>query len=342
MGNRQVLGLLADVTATAGAIEHLGGLGISAKDITVMSDVEYAPEALGLPRARGRLGWIVAGGALLGLATALFLTVGVFLLYPVPQGGQPTIPVPPSLIVIFEVTMLGTMWSAFFGFLLANRLPPFRRQAYDPRVSAGEIGLVIHAEESRVAEVERALKQAGAHDVQVVDGEPEGKVAARKRLALAAGAILVALVVVGVLFWYGVLHIPFPSNMVEQASLGYEEGPRLAAPAEAVPVQGPVLIADQPASEPVAASAASLQRGQVLFDIDCALCHGQDGTGTGPIGDHFAPKPADLRSDEVQGLSEAEIFMVITQGQGVMPSLAENLEPAERWDVVNHVRSLKK
>jgi mono/diheme cytochrome c family protein len=152
---------------------------------------------------------------------------------------------------------------------------------------------------------------------------------------LAAGAILL-------LFTYEVIKIPFPTQMDDQDSVAYGQGPRLAAPAEAVPVQGPVLIADQPASEPLAADAASLQRGQVLFDVDCALCHGQDGTGMGPISQYFAPRPADLTGDKVQGLSVAEIFMVITQGQGVMPSLAENLEPARRWDVVNYVRSLKK
>ena len=58
---------------------------------------------------------ISGAGAILGLAAGVFLTVGIFLLYPLVQGGQPIVPFPPTLIVLFEVTMLGMMWAAFFG-----------------------------------------------------------------------------------------------------------------------------------------------------------------------------------------------------------------------------------
>ena len=60
------------------------------------------------------------------------------------------------------------------------------------------------------------------------------------------------------------------------------------------------------------------------------------------MGAFFNPKPADLTSERVQSLSDQEIFLVITEGRGLMPSIAENLSPAERWDVINYVRSLKK
>jgi mono/diheme cytochrome c family protein len=33
---------------------------------------------------------------------------------------------------------------------------------------------------------------------------------------------------------------------------------------------------------------------------------------------------------------------VITQGRGAMPSISENLDVADRWDVINFVRTLKK
>jgi hypothetical protein len=49
-----------------------------------------------------------------------------------------------------------------------------------------------------------------------------------------------------------------------------------------------------------------------------------------------------LTGDTVRGLSDTQIFLVITQGFGPMPSLAENLSAVERWDLVNYVRSLQK
>ncbi len=72
------------------------------------------------------------------------------------------------------------------------------------------------------------------------------------------------------------------------------------------------------------------------------ICHGEDGTGSGILSHHFNPSPADLTSDEIINMPDEDIFLVITQGRGIMPSLAENLTPSERWDVVNYVRSLQK
>ena len=60
-----------------------------------------------------------------------------------------------------------------------------------------------------------------------------------------------------------------------------------------------------------------------------------------PLSGYFAPPPADLTSDRVQALSDQQIFLVITQGWGLMPSIAENLRTQERWDVVNYVQNLK-
>jgi mono/diheme cytochrome c family protein len=109
-----------------------------------------------------------------------------------------------------------------------------------------------------------------------------------------------------------------------------------------VPVQGPDLIAGEPASLPVPSSPNSLQRGKTLFGINCVMCHGAGGTGNGAVGAFFNPKPFNLTSSAVQNLQDNELFLVITQGFGVMPPAAENLSPEERWDVINYVRTLKK
>jgi mono/diheme cytochrome c family protein len=236
--------------------------------------------------------------------------------------------------------MLGTMWATFFGLLFANRFPIFKPQLYDPRITEGHLGVLAEVDEGLADQVESILTRNGAHHMCRERAGAEGDPRHRVFWTAVVAALLAAAIVLLVLA-YEVVKIPFPTNMANQDSVAYEQGPRLAAPAEAVPVQGPVLIDNQPASEPIPATADSLQRGQVFFGIDCALCHGQDGTGTGPLSELFAPKSADLTGDQVQSLSADEIFMVITNGQGIMPSLAENLDPAGRWDVVNHVHSLK-
>lgn len=342
MAEKLLLGLFPEVTLAANAIEKLRQAGVSDDQVTVMSSIPYESEMLGRPRPPGGLNRIVILGAIVGVALALFLTVGIFLLYPLVQGGQPTVPIPPSLIIIFEVTMLGTMWSAFFGFLYLNKLPMFGRPVYDVRVSAGYIGVLAQVQEQSAPELHDIMQANGAHDVQEREARRQVNVGAWVRFLAAGGMGTAVIVVFLFLCWYDVIRIPFLSQMVNQNSIAYEQGPRLAAPAQAVPVQGPAVIAGQPASEPVPATTASLQRGQVLFGINCVLCHGQDGTGNGPIGGYFTPSPADLTGEYVKSLSDDAIFMTITEGRGVMLGLAENLSPADRWDVVNYVRSLEK
>ncbi len=363
MSRYVLLGLFHEATPTANTIEQLRAVGISDDQVTVMSGMPYRPEMLGRPRHRGRVWRFAIVGALLGAATALFLTVGVWLLYPLVQGGQPITPIPPTLIIAFEVTMLGTMWASFLSMLFENRFPAFKSQLYDPRVTEGHIGVLLEVDEKLADQVEAILKANGAHHFQRVEEKrplfkPRGGTWQdfKERIAAAIGgpdvghrkfwlAVLTILVIggaIGALVPYGVFPISFPTQMENQISIAYEQGPRRAAPAAAVPVQGPVLIAGLPATAPIPANANSLQRGEVLYGVTCIVCHGATGVGNGKLSGFLSPKPADLTSASIQGISDDAIFLVITQGLDAMPSLAENLGVQDRWDVINYVRRLKK
>ncbi len=340
MADIQILGLFHEATPTADTIDQLHELGIEDERITVLSGVPYSPEVLGRPRPKRRVGRIALVGAVLGLLTGVFLTIGIWLLYPLHQGGQPVTPIPPTLIVLFELTMLGTMWAAFFGVLHTNVFPIFKAEIYDPRITEGHIGVVATVDEGMADQVEKLLVDNGAHHMR---REAYTKVRDTRLILfrVSVPAAIGILITVILLIAYDVIRIPVQTQMQEQDSVGYVQGPRLAAPAEAVPIQGPVLIAGQPASAPLPATTESLQRGKVLFGIVCVVCHGPKGDGKSPIAAFFNPKPADLTSARVQNLTDSEIFVVITQGSGVMPSMAEHLSPTERWDVINYIRTLK-
>jgi mono/diheme cytochrome c family protein len=340
MANRSVLGLFHEATSTADTIDRLRELGVPEDAITVMSGVPYTAEMLGRRPVYERLAPIALIGAVGGFLAALFLTVVTPYLYKVPVGGQPLVAVPPTIIIVFEFTMLGTLLATFGGLLAEIAFPSVGRHDYDSRVTEGHIGVLAVVDEALVEQVQSALEQTGAHHLKIAEANPLPGRRTWQRLVL-VGAFAVVPTVIGLLFAYSVLVIPLPNQMVNQPSIGYEQGPRLAAPLRAVPVQGPVLIAGQPASEPVPVTADSLQRGSTLFNINCVMCHGQDGGGKGRLSGYFTPPPADLTSDRVQALSDQQIFLVITQGWGLMPSMAENLFPVDRWDVINHVRSLK-
>ena len=81
--------------------------------------------------------------------------------------------------------------------------------------------------------------------------------------------------------------------------------------------------------------------GKKLAETNCASCHGNSGKGDGPAAAALNPKPADWTSAKVQGESDGEIFWKISNGRGPMPPW-KHLSEKDRWDLVSHIRSLKK
>jgi len=162
-----------------------------------------------------------------------------------------------------------------------------------------------------------------------------------KRLSILAGVALLVLAFI-MLFSYDVIKIDWVSFMKIQPAFQPMYHP-LPVPADSIPIDGSVYVSSEgvPAN-PVAADAASINRGTELFHINCSLCHGPLGEGDGPVSIYLQNKPANLTSLPFQALSDGGIFLTISQGiQGKMPALNENLTVRERWDVVNYVRTLK-
>ena len=96
-------------------------------------------------------------------------------------------------------------------------------------------------------------------------------------------------------------------------------------------------------TNPVAADAQSLARGQELYQVNCATCHGEDGLGNGPAGQALDPAPANI-AHTGQMLSDAYLFWRISEG-GLpfgtsMPAWQDALDEQARWDLVNYMRAL--
>jgi mono/diheme cytochrome c family protein len=143
------------------------------------------------------------------------------------------------------------------------------------------------------------------------------------------------------LFIYDIIKIEWPSFMEIQPSYRPMEDP-LPVPARSVPIEGPVNIPNIGAPEnPVPGDATSLARAQQLYGINCQMCHGETGRGTGPIAAFLANKPADLTGGLVQTKSDGTLFLSISYGvPGRMPPMNENLTVRDRWDLVNFIRTL--
>ena len=164
---------------------------------------------------------------------------------------------------------------------------------------------------------------------------------AYKRLTL-AGLLLLIAVTIALMFAYEVIKINWISFMMKQPAFQPMYDP-LPVVTDTVPAEGAaysVVLGVEP--NPVAADQASLTRGAELYSIHCALCHGNDGKGNGPMAPHLKNKPFDLTSFIMHSFTDGGIFYVISTGApDKMPALNENLTVSERWDVVNYVRTLK-
>lgn len=80
-------------------------------------------------------------------------------------------------------------------------------------------------------------------------------------------------------------------------------------------------------------------RGEQLYTIYCAICHGDKGDGKGTLvkREKFLGVPS--YKDRV--ITEGSIFHVVTYGLNAMGSHANQLTQEERWQVTHHVMKLK-
>jgi len=149
---------------------------------------------------------------------------------------------------------------------------------------------------------------------------------------------------VGLPILYDVIKVNWSSTMEDQIAVEAQQGPRKWAPNESIRFDGASLPKDgELPPNPVPADAVSLERGRLLFERNCALCHGDQGLGDGPITEFWKPDmkhPANLTEPRMAQQSDGSLYLTISQGYGGMPALRENLDQRERWDVVNYVRSL--
>ena len=75
------------------------------------------------------------------------------------------------------------------------------------------------------------------------------------------------------------------------------------------------------------------------FRTKCAMCHGPDGGGS-EVGKSM--NVPDLRSEAIQGLADAELVQVISNGKGGMPSFKNSIGADQIQALVKHVRALAK
>jgi mono/diheme cytochrome c family protein len=86
--------------------------------------------------------------------------------------------------------------------------------------------------------------------------------------------------------------------------------------------------------------AADPAAGKAAYDKSCKTCHGPDGTANPAIAKMMKVDMKDLKSADVQAMSDADLMKVITDGKGKMKPIAAASGSAA--DIVAYIRTWKK
>ena len=91
---------------------------------------------------------------------------------------------------------------------------------------------------------------------------------------------------------------------------------------------------------PVPKTGKSLNRGKYVYDLHCAVCHGDQGYGDGPVGKKYIPDPMNLTIDYVQLQPDGQLFYTISHGSIAMPYYRDSIPAEDRWHLINYIKSV--
>ncbi len=169
MSEKTFLALFSDVNPAAEAIAQLREMGVKDEQMSVISGIPFTAPILGRPHPRTNVPRMAMAGAIVGFLLATFFNVGTPNLYPIYVGGQPLVPVPPSVISTFELTMLGMLLATFLGVFLDSSFPSYGPMEYVSEISDGKIAILFRCAEEESTKWIDSLKKLGAESVSPVE-----------------------------------------------------------------------------------------------------------------------------------------------------------------------------
>jgi mono/diheme cytochrome c family protein len=85
-------------------------------------------------------------------------------------------------------------------------------------------------------------------------------------------------------------------------------------------------------------------KGRELYNVQCALCHGNNGNGDGPFGITQYPPASNLHEESVRTKSSGQLFWIIAHGINLtgMPAWGQKygggMSDNEVWSLVKFIR----
>jgi mono/diheme cytochrome c family protein len=96
------------------------------------------------------------------------------------------------------------------------------------------------------------------------------------------------------------------------------------------------------ATIPATVDDALLERGRQRYTIYCQPCHDARGDGKGILFQRGNVPTASFNDDKIRKYPDGQIFDVMTNGMGLMPSYRWPIPPADRWAIIAYIRDLER
>lgn len=93
---------------------------------------------------------------------------------------------------------------------------------------------------------------------------------------------------------------------------------------------------------PVKPDKKSLMLGKVVWDKNCASCHGDKGKGDGSKSKDLDSDPGDFSTAAFQNLPDGAIFFMTMEGKDEMKAFKKKLNDKQVWQVIHYIREFKK
>ena len=161
MKKSHTLALYADMDEAANALRELKSSGMSGfrmEDVVVKSPIDH-PELSELLGPRPvYIQWFTLLGVLLGPTTGLVLIASAkaSFIYQV-RGGRPVVPLPPDMVLTYELFILSGVLMTVLATFVAMKLPGNRSPLYNASVSEDKIGILVKADPQSIPQINEIL-----------------------------------------------------------------------------------------------------------------------------------------------------------------------------------------
>ena len=98
-------------------------------------------------------------------------------------------------------------------------------------------------------------------------------------------------------------------------------------------------------TSPYSGDHEAAEAGAIIYEINCASCHGPEGDGDGVAAEALDPKPASLADAHLmEEMSDGALYWRISEGgmmepfNSAMPAWKDTLSEDEIWQVITYIR----